>query len=195
MGPARYRIQTYRNIGKRGYWGLIWRGERNSRRTKSETIYLHVPAPYTLFTKDLSSFQKHMKEYWLKDFSEQPLTTGDVLKYLVGNWKQEGNICLSWNEVAQSCPTLWDPMNCSLSGSSVHGIFQARILEWVAISFSRGSSQPRDWTWVSCIAGRLLAGWATRRSHKGWPAALAGNRTRVNCLEGSYAHHYTDNAP
>ena len=47
-------------------------------------------------------------------------------------------------------------MNCSLSRSSVHGIFQARTLEWVAISFSRGSSQPRDWTLVSCIAGRLL---------------------------------------
>ena len=47
----------------------------------------------------------------------------------------------SESEVAQSCPTLCDPMDCSLSGSSVHGILQARILEWVAISFSRGSSQ------------------------------------------------------
>ena len=43
--------------------------------------------------------------------------------------------------VAQSCPTLWGPMDCSPPGSSVHGILQARILEWVAISFSRGSSQ------------------------------------------------------
>ena len=47
------------------------------------------------------------------------------------------------SEVAQSCPTLCDPMDCSLPGSSVHGIFQARVLEWAAISFSRGSSQPR----------------------------------------------------
>ena len=46
----------------------------------------------------------------------------------------------SESEVAQSCPTLFDPMDCSLSGSSVHGIFQARVLEWIAISFSRGSS-------------------------------------------------------
>ena len=46
--------------------------------------------------------------------------------------------------VAQSCPTLCDPMDCSPQGSSVHGILQARILEWVAISFSRGSPQPRD---------------------------------------------------
>ena len=48
------------------------------------------------------------------------------------------------SEVAQSCPTLWDPMNCNLSDSSVHGIFQAIVLEWIAVSFSRGCSQPRD---------------------------------------------------
>ena len=52
-------------------------------------------------------------------------------------------VCVE-SEVAQSCPTLCDPMCCSLPGSSVCGIFQARVLEWVAISFSRGSSQPRD---------------------------------------------------
>ena len=49
-----------------------------------------------------------------------------------------------WSEVTQSCPTLCNPMDCSLPGSSVRGIFQARVLEWVAISFSRGSSQPRE---------------------------------------------------
>ena len=53
---------------------------------------------------------------------------------------------------AQSCPTVWDPMDCSLPGSSVHGILQARILEWVAVSFSRAPSQPRDQTQISCIA-------------------------------------------
>ena len=58
-------------------------------------------------------------------------------------------------EVAQSCPTLCNLMDSSLPGSSIHGIFQATILEWVAISFSRVSSWPRDWTWVSCTAGRL----------------------------------------
>ena len=51
---------------------------------------------------------------------------------------------------AQACVTLCDPMDCSLPGSSVRGILQARILEWIAISFSRGSSWPRDRTWVSC---------------------------------------------
>ena len=67
-------------------------------------------------------------------------------------------------EVARSCPTLCDPMDCSLPGSPVHGIFQARVLEWVSISFSRRSSQPRDWTRVFCIVGRCftihpLEGW------------------------------------
>ena len=65
------------------------------------------------------------------------------------------------SEVAQSCPTLCDPMNCSLLGSSVHGIFLARVLEFVAMSFSRGSFQPRDRTQVSCIAGRHFTVWAT----------------------------------
>ena len=66
------------------------------------------------------------------------------------------------SEVAKSCPTLCNPMDCSLPRSSVHGIFQARVLEWVAIAFSRGSSQPRDRTWVSCIVGRRFTVWATR---------------------------------
>ena len=61
--------------------------------------------------------------------------------------------------LVQSCPTLWDPMNYSLPSSSVHGILQARILEWVAISFSRGSSWPRNQTWVSCIAGTFCTNW------------------------------------
>ena len=58
--------------------------------------------------------------------------------------------------VTQSCPTLCNPKNCSPPGSSVHGILQARILEWAAISFSRGYSPPSDQTWVSCIAGRFF---------------------------------------
>ena len=70
--------------------------------------------------------------------------------------------CPMWSEVTQSCPTLCDPMDCSPPGSSVHGIFQAWILEWGAISFSRGSSRPRDGTWVSCIVGRRFIAWATR---------------------------------
>ena len=88
------------------------------------------------------------------------------------NENAPANVCPSWQSVVyqptvfplhgqtegcvQSCPTLCDPMDCSPPGSSVHGILQARILEWVAISFSRGSSWPRDQTRVSYIASSLL---------------------------------------
>ena len=64
--------------------------------------------------------------------------------------------------VTQSCLTLCESMDCSLPGSSVHGILQARLLEWVAILFSRGSSWPKDWMRVSRIAGRFFSVWATK---------------------------------
>ena len=64
--------------------------------------------------------------------------------------------------VAQACPTLCNPTDCNPPDSSVHGILQARILEWIAIPFSGVSSQPRDWTRVSCIAGRFFTSWAIR---------------------------------
>ena len=73
-------------------------------------------------------------------------------------WSKE----VKWSEVTQSCPTFRVPMACSLPGSSVLGTFQARVLEWVAISFSRGSSRPRDQTQVSHIVGRQFTVWATR---------------------------------
>ena len=77
------------------------------------------------------------------------------------HWKSE-------SEVAQSCPTLRDPMDCCPPGSSIHGIFQARVLEWVAISLSRRSSQHRDWTQVSRIVGRHFTVWATREVYEHW---------------------------
>jgi len=87
-------------------------------------------------------------------------------------WKQKSNIYYIFNIyicavlclVVQSGLTLCDPMDCSPPSSSVHGIFQASILEWVAMPSSRGSSQPRDQTQVSCIAGRFFV-WATREAH------------------------------
>ena len=95
--------------------------------------------------------------------------------------------------VSKPCPTLSDPMGCSLPGSSVHGTSQARILEWTAISFSRGSSQPRDQTWVSCI-GRWILYWATKealakkqKNQKRWPLdrGKAGGRTQARCFMGT----------
>ena len=70
--------------------------------------------------------------------------------------------------VGQSCPTLCNPMNCSASGSSVHGILQARILEWVAIPFSRGSTWPRERTWVIPFIGRFFTSWATSVDSANW---------------------------
>ena len=66
--------------------------------------------------------------------------------------------------VPQLCPILCDPMDCSPPGSSVHGILQARILEWVAIPFFRVYFWPRGWTQVSCIAGRFFTIWDTRKA-------------------------------
>ena len=64
--------------------------------------------------------------------------------------------------VAQLCLTLCDPLDYSLPGFSAHGVFQAGVVEWVAIPFSKWSSQPRDWTWFSCITDIVFSVWATR---------------------------------
>ena len=72
------------------------------------------------------------------------------------------NLCL----VTQPCLALCNPIDCSLPGSSVHGESPGKVLEWVAMPSSRGSSQPRDRTQVSHIAGRFFTIWATRESHK-----------------------------
>ena len=77
---------------------------------------------------------------------------------------QSPSVVILVTKVTQSCPTLCDPMDCSPPGSSVHGILQARVLEGVAISFSRGSSQPRDRTRVSCIPGRRFTLCAAREA-------------------------------
>ena len=79
-----------------------------------------------------------------------------------------GMVSESEVKVAQSCPTLCNPMDCIW-------IMKARITEWAAIPFSRGSSQPRDWTQVCHVAGRFFASWATTEAHGLWTP-------RKNCL-------------
>ena len=79
------------------------------------------------------------------------------------NWTELNWWLWSCREVTQSCLTLCDPVDYSPPGFSVHEILQARILEWVAVPSSRGSSQPRDWTWVSCIAGRFFTSEPSRK--------------------------------
>ena len=89
-----------------------------------------------------------------------------------GHWQLLGGFPCPWlatqlsithvtGVCAQSCPTLSNPTDCSPPGSSVHGILQARILEWAAMPFSRGSSWPRDLTHISCFGRRILYHWAT----------------------------------
>ena len=82
------------------------------------------------------------------------------------------------SSVAKSCPTLCKPMDCSPPGSSGHGISQARILQWVAISFFTGSSQSRDRTLISCIGRRILYHWATWEVHK----ILGNHKWFKNCM-------------
>ena len=92
------------------------------------------------------------------------------------------HLYLIYDLVAKSYLTLCDPMDCSLPGSSVHGIFQTRILEWVAISFSRGSSPPRDWTCVSCIAGRFNNS-ATREAPCLIYTSVTKRKEKVTCSQ------------
>ena len=108
---------------------------------------------------------------WLSDWTEliRPLLVFPFTLAEFNSEIQEPILTLYFiqalfSEVAQSCLTLYNPVDCSLPGSSLHGILQAEILEWIAISFSRGSSQPREQTWVSCIAGRHFNLWITREA-------------------------------
>ena len=83
-------------------------------------------------------------------------------------------------KVVQSCLTL-----CNRVDYTVHGILQARILEWVAFPFSRGSSQPRDQTQVACIAGRFFTRWATGEAQENWRGRLKRDAIHI------YMHIYT----
>ena len=92
----------------------------------------------------------------------------------------------SESEFAQSCLTLCDPMDCSLPGSSIRGIFQARVLEWGAVSSSRESSWPRNRTRVSHIVGRRFTVWAPRGVHPSFRVtqqfqSWANIQTKLEC--------------
>ena len=131
-------------------------------------------------TRLLCPWHFPIKEYWiglpfpppgdLSNSETEPSSHASVAGFF--------NHCAAWeaspaewseSEVAQLCLTLFDPVDCRPPGSSIHGISQARILEWVAISFSRGSCRPKDRTRVSRIADRRLNLWATTEDpSKSW---------------------------
>ena len=105
--------------------------------------------------------------FWLTRFLLDPRLAIQIHHRNMGTLRQSGiKKCVKVKIVSQSCLTLCNPMDCSSPRSSVHGILQARILEWVAIPFSRVCSWPRNWTWISCNAGRFFTIWATREAQK-----------------------------
>ena len=121
----------------------------------------------TPWKKSYDQPRQHIKKQRHYFFNKSPTSQGCGFSSS-HVWMRELDYKESWkwkeSEVAQSCPTLCNPVASSLSGSSIHGIFQARVLEWIAIAFSRGSSWPRDRTQVSRIAGRRFTIWATREA-------------------------------
>ena len=119
---------------------------------------------------------KIKKEFWKK--SEEKYTFS--IKEQGTLYLTDFSDCLKHScLVTRSCLTLWTPLDCSPPDFSAHGIFQSRTLEWVAISSSRGSSQPRDSTlisFVSCIAGGFFTLWAIRES---WLLREQANEKKV----------------
>ena len=108
---------------------------------------------FVLFLKTLKEIFSSYPNSFAK-FSDPNLSAKSACFWL-WNWKVK---------VIRWCPTLCNPMDCSLPGSSIHGILQSRIFEWVAIPFCRGSSQPKDQTQVSCIAGKSFTVWVVREA-------------------------------
>ena len=111
---------------------------------------------------------------------------------LIGTWTHMLGLEPTWSEMK------WKFLSCVqlfATPWTVHGILQARILEWVAFPFSKGSSQPRNRTQVSCTAGRFFTSWTTREAQEywsGWPYAFSRgssrprNQTRVSCHAGRF---------
>ena len=118
------------------------------------TVYLSLEAPGVPLTRTVGDHPQHYGKFIINMRVPEPCS---VLRFPLISLPL---YCF----VTQSCLTLCDPMDCSLLGSSVYGILQARILEWFAISFSRGSFQPRDWTHISCTGRWILYHWAMREA-------------------------------
>ena len=96
---------------------------------------------------------------------EPPMSPALACGFLTTSATWEAQFNSKWSEWSRSfVSNSLHPMGYSLTGFAVHGIFQARVLDWLAISFSRGSSRPRDQTQVSCITGRHFTLWATREA-------------------------------
>ena len=124
-------------------------------------------------------------------YSKTPLLFWIWLREAVVGWEKKGVSQPSRKvEFTQSCPTLCDPMDFSPPVSSVHGIFQVRILDLVAIFFSRGSSLLRDWTKFFCIAGRVFTSWATGEAFPGGALILPFKTSHLDpCLQNTHSKY------
>ena len=125
-------------------------------------------------------------KYWNFNFSTSPSNKYSTLISFMIVWMISLLSKGLSRVLVQSCLTLCDPMDCSLLGFSVHRILQARILEWVASSFSRGFSRPSDQTWISGIAGGFFTDWATREVF----SLVQGTEMHLNKIKSRKASYY-----
>ena len=132
------------------------RGLEFSRRRKGQTSFFSTFLSLSHIKRFFFFFSLSLDLMITQQTTHFKLGTRDYITTMYPAW---GQFLLPESEVTQWCLTLCNTMGCSLPGSSIHGIFQARVLEWIAISFSRGSYWPRDWTQVSCIAGTCFTFW------------------------------------
>ena len=151
-------------------------------------VCLVALAPWAVAHQAPLSMEFSGQEYWIglpfplprnPDPRIEPASPALASKFFIHKWACRKNDA-TWLlkvKVAQSCLTLCHPMDYT-----VHGILQARILEWVAFPFSRGSSQPRDWTQVSHIAGGFFTSWATRLAHKSTKVLCGSLETLTRAL-------------
>ena len=162
-------LSTWQLLKKYFWWIHCLFNQSNVKLSTEDFELLVVKADYiTLKRSSHENNREKLKTLWISinELGEKL----DKLLYIQRR-DQDDKIGKSWahfyqrkreSEVAQSYPTLCDPMDYSQPGSSIHGILQVRIPEWVFISFSRRFSQLKDQTQVSHIAGRLFTIWATR---------------------------------
>ena len=132
------------------WWAAVY-GVAQSR-TRLKRLSSSIQDLKRIKTDELPLCQNHIDLcVYIKLITYEPIFLKDIIVCVC--LRTHARMCVI---VTQLYPTLCHPMDCSPPGSSVHGILQARILEWIVIPFSRGSSQSKDQTLVSCIAGRLF---------------------------------------
>ena len=134
----------------------------SSLKETYSSLWLEIRKGYCVKNFHLRQNSEDGTPSWKKAAS--PLSQGQRLGMCRGLQVQVGGGCVVWRH---SVLCLWDRMDCSPPGSSVHGILQTRTLEWVAVQSSRGPSPPRDRAHISCTGGRVLTIWTTSDAHLG----------------------------